>query len=407
MGESSIGKTGDVIPHILNSTFKLLTNDTIFIPDVPTKPKKKSRILSDIEGFERAHQWEIHTLLATLAVLSLFAIVANGLVLMVLLKNRNLRKMKNLPFIIMLTVSILNAAIYYSYILITYNSDFELMDKVCHYFYGCSIEVLYNVSLTTMLGMCVERLISVMEPLWFSTVWTENKYSMWINVAMVALGTVPTVTPLVTQFVEYHHSRGWMYCRMAGSKSHLMAYIWLNNCTIYIPSILGVVAVYIAVQVKATQARRMTRQFREECKIGTDKKLEAETGISMDKIKQSLYNARITIMLLCVFVGTKLPIAILSYAHYFHMKLPFSVRNCEFVGNVCRFFFCVLTPFLLPLMNTPLRNKVRELVCRKHHDSKSQRSTSYSNVENTVRSGNKTQRTGRGASQIHSTSEGV
>jgi len=47
--------------------------------------------------------------------------------------------------------------------------------------------------------------------------------------------------------------------------------------------------------------------------------LEDETGISMDKIKQSLYNARITIMLLCVFVGTKLPIAILSYAHYFHM----------------------------------------------------------------------------------------
>ena len=47
--------------------------------------------------------------------------------------------------------------------------------------------------------------------------------------------------------------------------------------------------------------------------------LEDETGISMDKIKQSLYNARITIMLLCVFVGTKLPIAILSYTHYFHM----------------------------------------------------------------------------------------
>ena len=39
----------------------------------------------------------------------------------------------------------------------------------------------------------------------------------------------------------------------------------------------------------------------------------------MDKIKQSLYNARITIMLLCVFVGTKLPMAILSYFHYFHM----------------------------------------------------------------------------------------
>ena len=54
---------------------------------------------------------------------------------------RNLRKMKNLPFIIILTVSILNAIIYYAYILITYSSDFELMDKVCHYFYGWFIEV--------------------------------------------------------------------------------------------------------------------------------------------------------------------------------------------------------------------------------------------------------------------------
>ena len=40
-----------------------------------------------------------------------------------------------------------------------------------------------------------------------------------------------------------------MYCRMAGTKSQLMTYIWLNNCIIYIPSIIGVVAVYIAVQV--------------------------------------------------------------------------------------------------------------------------------------------------------------
>ena len=43
MGESSIGKTGDVIPHILNSTFTLLTNNSLLIPDVPTKPKKKSK----------------------------------------------------------------------------------------------------------------------------------------------------------------------------------------------------------------------------------------------------------------------------------------------------------------------------------------------------------------------------
>lgn len=46
---------------------------------------------------------------------------------------------------------------------------------------------------------------------------------------------------------------------------------------------------------------------------------EAETGISMEKIKQCLYNSRVTIALLCIFVGTKLPIAILAYAHYFHM----------------------------------------------------------------------------------------
>ena len=46
------------------------------------------RIVSDIEGFEKAYQWEIHTLIGSLAVFSLFAIVANGLVLMVLLKNR-------------------------------------------------------------------------------------------------------------------------------------------------------------------------------------------------------------------------------------------------------------------------------------------------------------------------------
>ena len=86
-------------------------------------------------------------------------------------------------------------------------------------------------------------------------------------------------------------------------------------------------------------------------------------------------------------------------------KLPFSVRNCEFTANVCRFFFCVFTPFLLPLMNTPLRNTVTELVCRKHHDSKSQRSTLNSNIEKALRSGNKTERTG--SSQIYSTSEGV
>lgn len=58
-----------------------------------------------------------------------------------------------------------------------------------------------------------------------------------------------------------------MYCRLAGEKDHLMTYIWVNNCLIYFPAIFGVVAVYIAVQVKAMQARRLTKQFREECKL--------------------------------------------------------------------------------------------------------------------------------------------
>ena len=51
----------------------------------------------------------------------------------------------------------------------------------------------------------------------------------------------------------------------------------------------------------------------------------------MDKIKQSLYNSRITIMLLCVFVGTKLPMAILSYFHYFHMASDIFFKLCQYV----------------------------------------------------------------------------
>ena len=47
------------------------------------------RILNtDVEGFERTHLWEIFVMLGTLAALSLFAVAANGLILMVLMKNR-------------------------------------------------------------------------------------------------------------------------------------------------------------------------------------------------------------------------------------------------------------------------------------------------------------------------------
>ena len=57
-----------------------------------------------------------------------------------------------------------------------------------------------------------------------------------------------------------------MYCRLDGTEANLMSFIWTQNCLIYFPAIFGVVAVYIAVQVKANQARRMSMMFREECK---------------------------------------------------------------------------------------------------------------------------------------------
>ena len=57
--------------------------------------------------------------------------------------------------------------------------------------------------------------------------------------------------------------------------------------------------------------------------------MAAETGFDMDKIKKALFNSRITIMLLCLFVGTKLPIAVLQYSHLFHM-----VSNITNISNI-------------------------------------------------------------------------
>ena len=102
-----------------------------------------------------------------------------GLVLAILLTTKALRTVKNLHFFILFAVSILNALIYYFYLLLTYHSDFEVLDLVCNYLYGWSIEVIYNISMTTLLGMCLERLISVIEPLWFSIIWMTEK--QWRN----------------------------------------------------------------------------------------------------------------------------------------------------------------------------------------------------------------------------------
>ena len=59
-----------------------------------------------------------------------------------------------------------------------------------------------------------------------------------------------------------------MYCRIVFNYDAIMAYYWINNILVNIPSIFGVVIVYVTVQVKASQAQKMSRRFREECKKG-------------------------------------------------------------------------------------------------------------------------------------------
>ena len=58
-----------------------------------------------------------------------------------------------------------------------------------------------------MLAMCLERLISVVEPLWYTTTWMEENYSMYLIVVMGLLGTLPSILPLIIGTVTYHHSR--------------------------------------------------------------------------------------------------------------------------------------------------------------------------------------------------------
>ena len=58
-----------------------------------------------------------------------------------------------------------------------------------------------------MLAMCLERLISVVEPLWYTTTWLEENYSLYLILFMGLLGTLPSVLPLMIGSVAYHHSR--------------------------------------------------------------------------------------------------------------------------------------------------------------------------------------------------------
>eukprot|EP00116_Pleurobrachia_bachei_P019431 sb/3479693/ len=153
----------------------------------------------------------------------------------------------------------------------------------------------------------------------------EENYSLYLVVVMALLGALPSILPLIIGSVTYHHSRKWMYCRLDGTKTNLMTYIWSQNCIVYFPAIFGVVAVYIAVQMKANQARRMSMMFREECKKEQEIKVEKATGIGVELYRVMLWDLRITILLLCIFLTTKLPIKVLKYAHetsYLDYSIP-------------------------------------------------------------------------------------
>ena len=72
----------------------------------------------------------------------------------------------------------------------------------------------------------------------------------------------------------------------------------------------------------------------------TISEVEKATGVSLEKIRQILFDSRITILLLCLFIVCKLPIAILQYAHYFHMVRVTFVQQHNFLHNFQKLSIC-------------------------------------------------------------------